>query len=140
GILVCSLQSVTAIVAVCLVSGFTLFLDTMYGMSVLLTIYVDAQLGDRVPVILINPPGTPASISTTFDCYPLAKQGKAGLAMTVSAFGSAIGIFVGIILLAVIAMPLARFAREFGPAEVFALVVFGLTMMSSEEHTSELQS
>src|SRR5690625_2804757 len=129
GMLVGAFPGVTATMAVALASGFTLTLDPMQGMSVLLTIYVAAQFGDRVPAILINTPGTPASISTTFGGYPLSKHGKAGLAMTVSAFGSAIGMFVGIILLAVIAMPLARFAREFGPAELFALVVFGLTMM-----------
>ncbi|GAA2041076.1 tripartite tricarboxylate transporter permease [Yaniella flava] len=129
GMLVGAFPGVTATMAVALASGFTLTLEPMQGLSVLLTIYVAAQFGDRVPAILINTPGTPASISTTFDGYPLAKQGRAGLAMTISAFGSAFGMLVGVVLLALIAIPLARFARAFGPAELFALVVFGLTMM-----------
>lgn len=129
GMLVGAFPGVTATMAVALAAGFTMTMEPMQGLAVLLTIYVAAQFGDRVPAILINTPGTPASISTTFDGYPLARQGKAGLAMTVSAFGSAIGMLVGIVLLGIIAIPLARFAREFGPPELFALVIFGLTMM-----------
>lgn len=129
GMLVGAFPGVTATMAVALASGFTLTMEPIQGLAVLLTIYVAAQFGDRVPAILINTPGTPASIATTFDGYPLAKQGKAGLAMTASAFGSAFGMLFGIAILALFAIPLARFARQFGPPELFALVVFGLTMM-----------
>lgn len=129
GMLVGAFPGVTATMAVALASGFTLTLEPIQGLAVLLTIYVAAQFGDRVPAILINTPGTPASISTTFDGYPLALKGQAGLAMTTSAFGSAFGMIVGIIILAVAAVPLSEFARQFGPPEMFALVVFGLTMM-----------
>ncbi|WP_313816833.1 tripartite tricarboxylate transporter permease [Citricoccus sp.] len=129
GMLVGAFPGVTATMAVALASGFTLTMDPIQGLAVLLTIYVAAQFGDRVPAILINTPGTPASIATTFDGYPLAKQGKAGLAMTASAFGSAFGMIIGIIVLSLFAIPLAGLAREFGPPELFALVVFGLTMM-----------
>ncbi|MEW1979410.1 tripartite tricarboxylate transporter permease [Citricoccus sp. NPDC079358] len=129
GMLVGAFPGVTATMAVALASGFTLTMDPIQGLAVLLTIYVAAQFGDRVPAILINTPGTPASIATTFDGYPLAKQGKAGLAMTASAFGSAFGMVIGIIVLSLFAIPLAGLARQFGPPELFALVVFGLTMM-----------
>lgn len=131
GMLVGAFPGVTATMAVALASGFTLTLEPIQGLAVLLTIYVAAQFGDRVPAILINTPGTPASISTTFDGYPLAKQGKAGLALTTSAFASALGMICGIAILALAAVPLSAFAMRFGPAEMFALVVFGLTMMIS---------
>ncbi|MEE1620570.1 tripartite tricarboxylate transporter permease [Zafaria sp. Z1313] len=129
GMLVGAFPGVTATMAVALASGFTLTLEPIQGLAVLLTIYVAAQFGDRVPAILINTPGTPASISTTFDGYPLALKGKAGLALTTSAFGSAFGMIAGILILALAAIPLSRFAMQFGPPEMFALVVFGLTMM-----------
>lgn len=129
GMLVGAFPGVTATMAVALASGFTLTMEPIQGLAVLLTIYVAAQFGDRVPSILINTPGTPASIATTFDGYPLAKQGKAGLAMTASALGSAFGMVFGIIVLSLFGIPLAGFARQFGPPEMFALVVFGLTMM-----------
>ncbi|MBV1777781.1 tripartite tricarboxylate transporter permease [Paeniglutamicibacter sp. ABSL32-1] len=129
GMLVGAFPGVTATMAVALASGFTLTMEPTQGLAMLLTIYVAAQFGDRIPAILINTPGTPASIATTFDGYPLARQGKAGLALTTSALGSAVGMICGIVILAVAAVPLSAFAMQFGPAEMFALVVFGLTMM-----------
>ncbi|WP_105035904.1 tripartite tricarboxylate transporter permease [Cryobacterium aureum] len=129
GMLVGAFPGVTATMAIALASGFTLTLEPTQGLAVLLTIYVAAQFGDRVPAILLNTPGTPSSISTTFDGYPLALQGKAGLALTTSAFGSAVGMIFGIAILAIAAVPLSAFAMQFGPPEMFALVVFGLTMM-----------
>lgn len=129
GMLVGAFPGVTATMAVALASAFTLTMEPIPGLAVLLTILVAAQFGDRVPAILINTPGTPASIATTFDGYALAKQGKAGIALTSSAFASAIGGLIGIAVLMTVALPLSGLAMEFGSPEMFALVVFGLTMM-----------
>lgn len=71
GMLVGAFPGVTATMAVALASGFTLTLEPIQGLAVLLTIYVAAQFGDRVPAILINTPGTPASISTTLTAIRL---------------------------------------------------------------------
>lgn len=129
GMLIGAFPGITATMAVALASTFTLTMDPIPGLAVLLTIYVAANFGDRVPAILVNTPGTPASIATTFDGYPMAKQGKAGIALTTSAFGSAFGTLAGLLVLVFAAIPLARIAMRFGPAEIFALVIFGLTMM-----------
>jgi putative tricarboxylic transport membrane protein len=129
GMLVGAFPGISATMAVALASAFTLTMEPLPGLAVLLTILVAAQFGDRVPAILINTPGTPASIATTFDGYALAKQGKAGIALTSSAYASAIGGFIGIAVLMVAAIPLSELALEFGSPEMFALVVFGLTMM-----------
>ncbi|RMB71916.1 hypothetical protein AYK61_22405 [Rhodococcus sp. SBT000017] len=129
GTLVGAVPGITAAMAVALAAGFTLTLEPLQGLSVLLSIYVAAQFGDRVPAILINTPGTPASIATTFDGFPMAKQGRAGVALTSSALVSAVGSVVGICILVFAAQPIAGIALEFGPAEMFALVVFGMTMM-----------
>ncbi|MFI0366633.1 tripartite tricarboxylate transporter permease [Actinomadura sp. 1N219] len=131
GMLVGTFPGISVTMAVALASGFTLTLEPVQGLAVLLPIYVAASFGDRVPAILINTPGTPASIASTFDGFPLARQGKAGLALTVSAVGSLVGGLAGIVLFVVAADPLADAALRFGPAEMFALVVFGLTMMVS---------
>ncbi len=131
GMLVGAFPGITATMAVALASGFTLTLEPVQGLAVLLTIYVAANFGDRVPAILVNTPGTPASIATTLDGYPMAKQGRAGLALVVSALGSAVGILASMILFAAAAIPIARLALEFGPSEMFALVLFGLTVMIS---------
>ncbi len=130
GLLVGAFPGVTATMAVALAAGFTLTLDPIPGLAVLLTIYVAANFGDRIPSILINTPGTPASIATTLDGYPMAKKGQAGLALTMSALVSAAAIFVSLILFAVAAIPVATLARDyFRSPELFALVVFGLTVM-----------
>ncbi|MEO6826190.1 MAG: tripartite tricarboxylate transporter permease [Microbacteriaceae bacterium] len=131
GMLVGAFPGITATMAVALASGFTLTLSPVQGLAVLLSIYTGANFGDRIPAILVNTPGTPAAIGTTFDGYPLAKQGKAGLALVVSGFAAAIGILLSMIVFSVAAVPIASFALNFGPYEFFALVVLGLTVMIS---------
>ena len=66
------------------------------------------RTGDRIPAILVNTPGTPAAISTTFDGYPMAKQGKAGLALTISGITVGAGILVSMIVFIVAARPVRR--------------------------------
>ena len=130
GFLVGAFPGITATMAVALAAGFTMTLEPVQGLAVLLTIYVAANFGDRVPAILVNTPGTPASIATTLDGYPMAKQGRAGLALTISAIVSAIGILASLVLFAVAAVPVATFARNyFKSPELFALVVFGIAIM-----------
>ncbi|SFS09091.1 putative tricarboxylic transport membrane protein [Agrococcus baldri] len=129
GTLVGAVPGITATMAVALATGFTLTLEPIQGLAVLLSIYVAAQFGDRVPAILVNTPGTPASIATTFDGFPLAKAGRAGVALTSSALVSAVGSLASILILVFLAQPIARIALSFGPIELFALVVFGMTMM-----------
>lgn len=131
GTMVGVFPGVTGSMAVALASGFTLTLEPVQGLAVLLSIYVGANYGDRIPSILINTPGTPAAISTTFDGYPMARQGKGGLALAASALVTTGGILISMVLFVLVAQPVARFALEFGPAEMFALVVFGLTVMIS---------
>jgi putative tricarboxylic transport membrane protein len=136
GMLIGCFPGVGATTSVAIASAFTITMSPVQGLAVLLGIYMAACFGDRVPAILVNTPGTPASIASTLDGYPLAKQGKAGLALGISALGSGIGALIGILALAVASFPLANVALEFGPAEFFALVVFALTMMVSVAGTS----
>jgi putative tricarboxylic transport membrane protein len=131
GTLVGAFPGVTGSMAVALASGFTLTLEPVQGLAVLLSIYVGANYGDRVPSILVNTPGTPAAIATTFDGYPMAKDGRAGLALVISSVASTVAILVSIVVFIVAAQPVAAVALNFGPAEMFALVVFGLTIMVS---------
>lgn len=130
GFMVGAFPGITATMAVALAAGFTMTLEPVQGLAVMLTIYVAANFGDRVPSILINTPGTPASIATTLDGYPMAKQGRAGLALTVSALVSAVGILASLVLFSIAAVPIANFARDyFKSPELFALVVFGIAIM-----------
>lgn len=139
GTLVGAFPGVTGSMAVALAAGFTLTLEPVQGLAVLLTIYVGANYGDRIPSILVNTPGTPAAIATTFDGYPMAKQGKAGLALVVSSFASTGGILLSMVVFIFAARPIAQLALSFGPAEMFSLVVFGLTIMISISSKSLLK-
>src|SRR5690606_32175888 len=131
GVLVGMFPGITATMAIALASTFTMTLDPVAGLAVLLTIYVAANFGDRIPSILINTPGTPASIATTFDGYPMAKNGLAGLALIVSALVSAVGILASVALFVFAAAPLTQLALRFGPSEMFAVVVLAMTVMIS---------
>lgn len=131
GLLVGAFPGLTTTMAVALAAGFTMTLEPIQGLATMLTIYVASQYGDRVPSILLNTPGTPASIATTLDGYPMAKKGQAGLALVVSSLATTVGLTFSMLVFALIARPIAGYALKFGPYELFALVVFGLTMMIS---------
>ena len=131
GLLVGVFPGITISMAVALATSFTLTLEPAQGLAMLLAIYVSAQYGDRIPAILVNTPGTPAAVATTLDGYPLARKGKAGLALSISAIATTVGILMSMLVLIFLARPIANFALRFGPFEMFALVVFGLTVIIS---------
>jgi len=129
GLLIGALPGLTATMGVAIFTPLTFFVPAEQGLCLLLGIYNAAMFGGAISAILINAPGTPAAIATTFDGYPMAKRGEGGLALGLSALGSAGGGLFSIFVLALVAFPLAKFALKFGPAEYFALAIFGLTMM-----------
>ena len=131
GLLVGVFPGITISMAVALATSFTLTLEPAQGLAMLLAIYVSAQYGDRIPSILVNTPGTPAAVATALDGYPLARKGKAGLALSISAIATTVGILMSMLVLVFLARPIADFALRFGPFEMFALVVFGLTVIIS---------
>jgi putative tricarboxylic transport membrane protein len=92
-------------------------------------IYYGAMYGGSTTSILVNIPGEAASVTTCLDGYQMARQGRAGPALGISAFGSFIAGAVGIIFLAFLAPPLAGFAMSFGPPEYFSLMILGLTLV-----------
>lgn len=107
----------------------TFALDPIPAIIMLAGIYYGAMYGGTITSVLINTPGEAASLITTFDGYPLAKQGRAGVALGVSAIGSFIGGVVSVIGLVLIGPALARVALNFGPPEFFALVFMGLALL-----------
>src|SRR5512137_2184097 len=92
-------------------------------------IYYGAMYGGSTTSILVNLPGEAASVVTCLDGYQMARQGRAGVALGISAFGSFIAGTLGLIGLACLAPPLASMALRFGPPEYFAVMVLGLTVL-----------
>ncbi len=125
-----ALPGLTATMGIAVLTPLTFWVSTEQGLAMLLGIYCGAIPGGGIPAILVNVPGTPASIASAWDGYPLSQQGKAGLALGINALLSALGQLTSILFLAVAAFPIARFALRFGPAEYFGLGLFGISLMA----------
>lgn len=129
GLLIGTLPGLTATMAVAILTPLTFWLSPNRGLAMLVGVWNSAIFSGGISAILINTPGTPASIASTFDGYSLTKKGLAGLALGINVVFSAIGGILGVIALLLIGFPLARFALSFGPAEYFMLAIFGLSTM-----------
>ncbi|MDE0126255.1 MAG: tripartite tricarboxylate transporter permease [Bryobacterales bacterium] len=125
-----SLPGLTATMGVAVLTPLTFWVSAEQGLAMLLGIYCGAIPAGGIPAILINVPGTPASIATTWDGYALTRKGSAGLALGVNAIASAVGQLTSIMFLAFLAFPIARFALQFGPAEYFGLALLGISLMA----------
>jgi putative tricarboxylic transport membrane protein len=93
-------------------------------------IFYGAMYGGSTTAILVNMPGEAAAAVTCIDGYQMARQGRAGSALGISAFGSFIAGTVGVVFLMLVAPPVAELALKFGPPEIFAVMVLGLTILS----------
>jgi putative tricarboxylic transport membrane protein len=100
--------------------------DPTTALIMLSGIYYGAQYGGSTTAILVNLPGESSSVVTTLDGYQMARQGRAGAALSIAAIASFIAGTVATFLLAAFAPPLAEIAFKFGPAEYFSLMILGL--------------
>ncbi|MCF7520632.1 tripartite tricarboxylate transporter permease [Neisseria sp. ZJ106] len=117
-------------VAILLPFAYALGLPPESALILLAAVYLGCEYGGRISAILINVPGDAAAIMSTLDGYPLAKQGKAGIALSLSAFSSFTGSTIATIGVVLFAPLLANWAVAFGPAEYFVLMVFAITCLS----------
>ncbi len=131
GIVVGCLPGLTATMALALLVPFTFTMPAMEGLIMLSGLYIGAMYGDAIPATLINTPGTPSAIATTFDGFPLAKKGMAQHSLVAAAFSSLIGGLVGTAMLLFLSPPLAKIAIKFGPGEYFWMAIFGLTIIAT---------
>ncbi|MDM5308889.1 tripartite tricarboxylate transporter permease [Peribacillus frigoritolerans] len=93
-------------------------------------VYYGAMYGGSTTSILLNTPGESSSVVTTLDGYQMAKKGRAGSALSISAIGSFVGGIVTLIAMIALAQPLSTIAIKFGPAEYFSLMLLGLAAVS----------
>lgn len=94
-------------------------------------VYYGAMYGGSRSSILINTPGAGAAVAATFDGYPMTLKGRAEAALAISAIASFIGGIIATVIMVAVALPVARFALHFGPAEYFMLFVFALSATAS---------
>lgn len=131
GLLAGAIPGFTIAMAVVLVLPFTFAMTPVQGLATMIAVYVGGLSGGLMSGILTGIPGTPSSVATTFDGYPLAKSGKPGLALGIGVWSSFFGGFIASIVLMLVAPQLAMIGLEFQPVDFFALVVFALTVTAS---------
>ncbi|WP_193140815.1 MULTISPECIES: tripartite tricarboxylate transporter permease [unclassified Meridianimarinicoccus] len=122
-------MTATMAVAVCLPLTYSLGLEN--GLALLLGLYVGGISGGLVPAILLGIPGTPSSITTTFDGYPMAQKGEGEKALRIGICASFVGGIVSLLALYLAAPSLAEFAIEFSYVEKFLIILFALTVMAA---------
>jgi putative tricarboxylic transport membrane protein len=117
-------------------SGISILLPVTFGLNatqaviMLAGIYYGSQYGGSTTSILMRIPGEASSVMTCIDGYAMAKKGRAGAALCIAAVGSWIAGTFGVIVLTVVAPPLATIAVRFGPPEYTALLVLGMIFLA----------
>ncbi|MEH7381622.1 tripartite tricarboxylate transporter permease [Bacillus sp. JJ1533] len=131
GTLIGMIPGLGPITAIAVMIPITYGMDPAMALLLMAGVYYGAAYGGAASSILLNAPGESMSVPTTFDGYPLAKQGKAGKALAIAAIASFVGGTISVVLLTLFAPVLASLAISFGPAEYFALMLMGLMTVSS---------
>ena len=130
GTLVGVLPGLGPTASMALLLPITFSLTPTQSIIMLAGIYYGAYYGGSTTSILVNIPGEAGSVVTCLDGYQMAKKGRAGAALAISAIGSFIAGTFSVIMIMVLGPPLARMALKFGPPENASLIFFGLTMLT----------
>lgn len=117
----------------------TFYLEPTTALIMLAGIWYGSTYGGSTASILLNLPGTAVNAVTCLDGYPMARQGRGGVALLMTTVASFIGGSVGIILLMLFSPVIASYALEFGSAEYFSLMVLGLVAASTISHGSAIK-
>lgn len=131
GIFVGAVPGLTGTMLIALVLPLTYGSDPQYALTLLISIYVGAVSGGMVTATLLRMPGTPASIVTTFDGYPMARKGQPERALGLGVMASFVGGLISWCFLVVLARPIATWSTKFGPFEYFTLVLMALVLIAS---------
>lgn len=125
------LPGIGSLPALALILPISFYLDPTTALVLLSGVYYGGEYGGSTSSILLNLPGSASNAVTCLDGYPMARQGRAGVALFVCAVGSFIGGSIGIVLLITLAQPIIQLALAFGPSEYFATMLFGLIAAST---------
>src|SRR5664279_509958 len=140
GTLVSALPGIGTVTAMAVLLPLTFGLEPASALVMLVSIYLGGMYGGRISSILLNIPGDSSAIVSTFDGHPLAKQGRVGYALTISAVASFVGGLIGFVGLATLAGILADAAILFGPAEYFVLIAVVLLATAGISNASVFKS
>lgn len=130
GIIFGALPGMSATLAVAVFLPLTYTLDVFTGVPLLLALYIGGISGGLISAILINIPGTPSSIATTFDGTPMARRGEGGKAIGIGVVFSFLGTCLSVLVLIVLAPLLAKAAIHFGPYEYFGITACSFLLVA----------
>lgn len=126
GTLVGVLPGIGSLAAISMLLPVTFYLNPGTALVMLAGVYYGAEYGGSIASILLNLPGTTSSAVVCLDGHPMAKRGKAGVALFITAIGSFVGAMLGIVVLLILTPRLVDVALSFGPADYFAIMLLGL--------------
>ena len=126
GTLIGVLPGIGPVATIAMLLPITFHLPPTASLIMLAGIYYGAQYGGSTTSILVNLPGEASSVVTCLDGYQMARKGRAGAALSISAVGSFFAGTVGTIIIVLFAEPLTRMAQKFGPADYCSLMALGL--------------
>lgn len=139
GIIFGAVPGMTATMAVAVFLPLTYAFDMNTALYLLLGLYVGGISGGLVSAILINIPGTPSSLCTTFDGHPMARRGEAERALKIGIVSSLLGGLFSLLCLWLLTPPLARIAIKFGAVEKFLLILWAMTVIAALSKGSMLK-
>ncbi|MDR7522697.1 MAG: tripartite tricarboxylate transporter permease [Armatimonadota bacterium] len=134
-----AIPGISGAVAMSLALPYTLSLDAATALVMLAGVWAGANYGGSIPAILMRMPGTPGAAAALFDGYELKRQGLAAKALGVSLVCGTIGGLISVVVLIALVVPLGNVVLAFGSPEVFALALFGLTLLAGLTERSFLK-
>ncbi|GGC76307.1 C4-dicarboxylate ABC transporter permease [Thalassobacillus devorans] len=110
---------------------FTFAMDPINGLALMIGVFVGGYSGGLISGVMLGIPGTPSSITTVYDGYPMAQKGEPGRALGIGVIASFIGTIVSVFVLIIFGPLIAKFSLNFRPWEITALIIFTLTLVAS---------
>ncbi|MBG86295.1 MAG: hypothetical protein CMO80_05275 [Verrucomicrobiales bacterium] len=130
GVLVGAVPGLTGAMVIALTLPLTFGMEPTPALALLVAMYVGSVSGGLITATLLRIPGTPASIITTLDGYPMARDGRPGRALGLGIVASLFGGVSAWVVLVCLARPLADWSTEMGPADMFSLVMLALVLIA----------
>lgn len=131
GTLIGALPGIGPVAGIAILIPLSFGMDPITAMILMCGIYYGCMYGGTITSVLMNVPGESSTIMTCLDGYAMARKGRAGPALTIAAIGSFVAGTFSVIMLTLLAPPIAEAALSFGPPEYFALMMLGLTCVSA---------
>lgn len=140
GMLVGALPGFTTLMAMAILLPISFFLEPVVGIPFLLGVYKGGIFGGSIPAILISMPGTGAAVATAMDGHALTKQGKSRKALDMALFSSAFGDTSSDIFTILMIFPIAFLVMQFGPPELFAVLLMSLIIIAATSGSNPLKA